>query len=99
LRAAARSYLKVRGQFLRLVLVDAEKEFAASARVGFGVTTTPSDADADFATIRGTYEENDFVRQLNQNLESLRQRVERLLATLDTRQLEEGEARGTKQKN
>ena len=81
------------------MLVDAEKEFAASARVGFGVTTTPSDGDADFATIRGTYEENDLVRQLNQNLESLRQRVERLLATLDTRQLEEGEARGTKQKN
>jgi hypothetical protein len=81
LQAASQSYLKVRGQFLRLVVADAEKEFAETARVGFGVT--PADADTDFTAIRGSCGENEFVCQLKRVLASLEQRVERVIATLN----------------
>jgi hypothetical protein len=74
--------LKVKGKFLTLVLADAKKEFSELSRCGFGVDAGPEDAQEDFAQVRGNYETNKFVRQINDEIKLLENRIEKL-----TRQL------------
>ena len=75
---AAEEFLKIKSKFLRLVIADAEKEFAELSRCGFGQDGEGEDVEKDFCRVRGLYEENKFVRQMKNNLEKLQQRVERL---------------------
>ena len=75
---AAEEFLKIKSKFLRLVIADAEKEFAELSRCGFGQDGAGEDVEKDFCRVRGLYEENKFVRQMKNNLEKLQQRVERL---------------------
>ena len=81
---AAQEFLKVKAKFLRLVIADAEKEFAELSRCGFGQDGEGEDVEKDFCRVRGLYEENKFVRQIKNNLEKLQQRVERLQQKLST---------------
>ncbi len=73
--AVADALLDVRGKFLKHILGDAQKEFDALARTGFGQDGVGDDADADFAQVRGTYESNNFVEQMQDELTTLAQRV------------------------
>jgi hypothetical protein len=65
-----------------MVVGDAEKEFAESARTGFGIDGDEAVRDADFEAVRGTFDANKFVRQLRQESDDIRARAERLLAAL-----------------
>jgi len=69
--------VKVRGKFFNLVLHDAHKEFDPVVRTGFGQDGTDDDAAADFAAVRGQYETNKFVRQLEEDIVCLKDRVDR----------------------
>ncbi len=47
-----------------LILKDAEKEFAASSMTGYGLDGDEKRKEADFRMVRGSYEENSFVRSI-----------------------------------
>jgi hypothetical protein len=63
-------------KFLRLVLLDAEREYDEGSRIGFGLDGDALAADADFTAVRGKFEENSFVKQVTAEIESLPKRCE-----------------------
>ncbi len=69
---------KVKGKFLNLVAADAQKEFSELSHIGFGQDGDSDDVEADFRAVRGTYEGNEFVQEIRQNIEKLRQQTERI---------------------
>jgi hypothetical protein len=78
----AEAYLKVKGKFLNLVIADAHKEFDTLSQSGFGTDGSTEDIAEDFCQVRGTYEDNKFVKEMKQNVEDLHRRVEQLKAKL-----------------
>ena len=63
-------------KFLRLVLLDAEREYDEGSRVGFGMDGDPGAADADFTAVRGKFEDNSFVKQVTVEIDSLPERCD-----------------------
>lgn len=51
-----------------LILRDAKKEFNAVSKTGFGLDGDETDKQLDFESVRGTYEENSFVKDINTQL-------------------------------
>jgi hypothetical protein len=79
----AMRYSEQQQKFLRLVLVDAEREYDEASRIGFGMNGGAAEArDRDFAAVRGTFEENSFVVQLKADIESIAKRCETVCARL-----------------
>ncbi|MEX0611451.1 MAG: DUF4954 family protein [Pirellulales bacterium] len=72
----ASRYCEQQQKFLRLVLIDAEREYDEGSRVGFGLDGDREAADADFAAVRGKFEENSFVKQVTAEIKSLPKRCE-----------------------
>ena len=56
-------------KFLRLVLIDAEREYDEASRIGFGMDGDAMARDADFAAVRGKLEDNSFVKQMHAEIE------------------------------
>lgn len=54
-----------------MILKDAQKEFDSASRIGFGVDGDEETRDADFAAVRGTYEENEFIQKLKAENEEI----------------------------
>ena len=69
--------LKTRQKFLKLVLNDASKEFDNVVRTGFGQDGRAEDVAADFEAVRGQYESNKFVREMEAQMATVAARVER----------------------
>jgi len=75
----ADKFAKIKGKFYKLVLADAEKEFAELSRSGFGQdAASHDDALLDFEQVRGRYEKNKFVNEMQAKLQELAQRVDAL---------------------
>ena len=72
---AADALLQVRSRYLRQVLADAQKEFSDTS--GFGHDGMPADVARDFTEVRGTFEQNRFVEEVQQELVELASRIER----------------------
>jgi hypothetical protein len=72
------AYQKVKTKYLKLVLVDAEKEFNESSRTGFGQDGSADDLDEDFSQVRGQFDQNKFVSQIHDNIKEIELCVERL---------------------
>ena len=70
-------WLKARKKFLNLVLNDAQKEFDNVIRTGFGQDGTEADAAADFVGVRGEFDSNRFVKEVQREIASLPGRVEK----------------------
>jgi hypothetical protein len=68
----------VKTKFLNRTIVDAEKEFDALSRVGFGQDGGPADQEQDFTQVRGLLEENEFVEQMKDSIEKLKLQVVKL---------------------
>jgi hypothetical protein len=47
-----------------MILKDAQKEFDASSKIGFGVDGDNDVRDKDFESVRGAYDSNKFVKQV-----------------------------------
>ncbi|MHC4642839.1 MAG: DUF4954 family protein [Planctomycetota bacterium] len=47
---------------------DAKKEFTATAQIGYGVDGDEQTTRSDFAAVRGTFEENSFVSEIEQHI-------------------------------
>jgi hypothetical protein len=66
----------------RLILLDARKEFDAASKIGFGIDGDQTVVDADFQAVRGTFDDEKFVRGLRQEAETIQARADALLARL-----------------
>jgi hypothetical protein len=75
-RHCVSKYCEQQQKFLRLVLLDAEREYDEGSRVGFGLNGDAKAADDDFTAVRGTFKENSFVKQVTAEIESLPARCE-----------------------
>jgi len=60
-------------KLLNMVAQDSQKEFEGSTRIGFGID---GNTDADFENVRGTFEENKFVKQINEEIETVNSKYE-----------------------
>jgi len=67
----------VRTKFVNLILNDAGKEFADVVQTGFGQDGTDDAVAADFAAVRGQFDTNKFVTQMNDDQTALIERLER----------------------
>jgi hypothetical protein len=47
-----------------MISQDAQKEFEIPPRIGFGVDGDDAVRDADFDAVRGTFEDNSFIKEL-----------------------------------
>ncbi len=63
------AYRKASASSIKKVLADAKKEFDEAAMFGYGANGDEDDAAADFAAVRGRFEENAFVKQMQERLE------------------------------
>ncbi len=72
----AQELLNTQHKFLKLVLNDASKEFDNVVRTGFGQDGHPDDVAADFQAVRGSYDGNKFVREMEAQITAVAQRVE-----------------------
>lgn len=63
-------------KLLRLVLIDAEREYDEASRIGFGMDGDATARDQDFAAVRGKFEENSFVKQLHADIEQVGKRAD-----------------------
>ena len=82
LAAAVADWCDAAVKLNNMVIGDAEKEFAETARIGFGIDGDEAVRNADFEAVRGTFDANKFVRQLRQESDDIRARAENLLAGL-----------------
>jgi hypothetical protein len=64
------------------ILDDSKKEFAAFARIGFGLGMTEDERTAEFTAVRGSAETNGVVQQLVREKAALAERSERLAQLL-----------------
>ncbi|MEO2045148.1 MAG: hypothetical protein ABGX16_01070 [Pirellulales bacterium] len=78
LRTAAESWRDIRTKFLRLILNDADKEFESVTQTGFGISSTQEQRTADFSGVRGPYEQNKFVQQIEAEIIEVSRRVKAL---------------------
>jgi hypothetical protein len=67
-------YVEQQQKFLRLVLVDAEREYDEASRMGFGMDGDAKARDQDFTAVRGRLEDNSFVQQLHADIAALDKR-------------------------
>ncbi len=50
--------------FNTLILRDAKKEFSSVSKTGFGIDGDDNDKNLDFEAVRGTFENNAFVKNI-----------------------------------
>lgn len=75
-RDIAAQYSDQQQKLLRLVLIDAEREYDEASRIGFGMDGDAAARDQDFAAVRGRIEDNSFVKQLHADIEQMGKRCE-----------------------
>ncbi len=71
-------------KFLRLVLLDAEREYDEASRVGFGMDGDAPSADEDFTAVRGRFPDNSFAKQMTAEIASLPGRCDAIYQRLST---------------
>ena len=52
----------------RMLYADAKKEFTATAQIGYGLDGTKETKQADFEQVRGTFENNSFVSEIEKHI-------------------------------
>ena len=53
-----------------MLSADTKKEFVSTAQIGYGIDGLPADRAEDFAQVRGTFETNSVVKEINQHIQS-----------------------------
>ncbi len=70
-------------KFNNLILGDAVKEFDSLSRIGFGIDGDEETRNSDFEAVRGTYENNAFIKALREESEAIEKRAAELTARLE----------------
>jgi hypothetical protein len=65
-----------------MILMDAEKEFDAGSKIGFGLDGDDNVRDADFESVRGTYDTNSFVTGLRQEIRDHAAKADELIKAI-----------------
>ncbi|MCD6304444.1 MAG: DUF4954 family protein [Planctomycetes bacterium] len=66
----------------RMILIDARKEFDPSSKIGFGIDGDAETTEKDFTAVRGTFEDNAFVKALREESARIESRADGLLERL-----------------
>ena len=66
-----------------LVLRDAKKEFNAISRTGFGMDGNEHDKQLDFDAVRGTFDENSFVKDINNQINTTTELADKLITKFE----------------
>jgi NDP-sugar pyrophosphorylase family protein len=61
---------------------DAKKEFAATAQIGYGLDGDEETKHADFSQVRGTFEENSFVSEIEKHITAKTKLCEELIGRM-----------------
>ncbi len=69
-------------RFNNMIMSDAQKEYDANSRIGYGIDGDALAQEADFSAVRGTYEGNGFVQELMQENEEIETLANRWLDVL-----------------
>ncbi|MBN2271980.1 MAG: DUF4954 family protein [Sedimentisphaerales bacterium] len=67
----------------RMLYADAKKEFAGPAQIGFGVDGDQASTKADFEQVRGTFDDNSFVREIEGHIARKTAIADELIARLE----------------
>ncbi|MCG8310082.1 MAG: DUF4954 family protein [Cytophagales bacterium] len=65
-----------------MILKDAEKEFDATSRMGYGITSDGATQQADFENVHGKFDENGFVIGLKNEIQMVEQKASEILSKL-----------------
>lgn len=65
-----------------MILKDAEKEFDQSSKIGFGIDGNENERNADFENVRGKFEENKFVIELQNESAQIKLKADSLISHL-----------------
>ena len=66
----------------QMLYADAKKEFAAPAQIGFGVDGDETSRKADFEQVRGTFDKNGFVHEIEEHIARKTALADELIASL-----------------
>ncbi len=66
-----------------MLYADARKEFAATAQTGFGIDGPEETKHSDFAQVRGTFEENSFVCEIEKHITTKTGLAEELIGRME----------------
>ena len=72
--------VRIKSKFLKLVAADAGKEFDELSHCGFGQDGSEDDVQKDFTSVRGLYDQNKFVKDINQQIEKLQAKIQKIQA-------------------
>ncbi len=67
----------------KMRMYDAQKEFAQTAKVGYGLNGNQSDRDAEYRILHGDPKDNSFIKDLQERLEAKKKTAVELLKSLD----------------
>jgi hypothetical protein len=67
-----------------MILKDAEKEFDISSKIGFGIDGDEKIRDMDFEAVRGTYDDNKFIKGLREETDAIAIRADKLIVWLES---------------
>ncbi len=67
----------------QMLYADAKKEFAATAQTGFGIDGPDETKHSDFAQVRGTFEENSFVCEIEKHITTKSELAEELIVRME----------------
>ena len=81
-RQAIRTWKNATSQYNQGVLRDAEQEFKESAQVSYGIDGDREIQLADFVAVRGEFNDNAFVRKVQDQTREVAERADSLLARL-----------------
>lgn len=66
----------------KMILNDATKEYDDSSKIGFGIDGDEEIADKDFTAVRGTPEDNKFIKGIREDMEQIKARSAGLINSL-----------------
>lgn len=65
-----------------LILRDAKKEFNSISKTSFGIDGNETDKQLDFEAVRGTFDENSFIKEINNQLKTNTELADKLISQL-----------------
>jgi NDP-sugar pyrophosphorylase family protein len=77
-----RQWIEAVERFARLQLADVQREFIDAIRYGYGLDGDEKTKNADFDAVRGTFDQNPLVKQIQESVEKNNTRAKRLITQL-----------------
>jgi len=71
-------------QLNQLILADAKKEFEANSRIGYGIDGDTQAQEMDFINVRGTFENNKFVKGILEENEKISDKYKQMIELIHT---------------